>query len=57
MAIQTRKSRNNNNNNNNNKTKLEIIFKKVLDKSYNLRKKNIFKFDGKAFCGNQLKIY
>ena len=50
MAIQTRKSRNNNNNNNNNnKTKLEIIFKKVLDKSYNLRKKNIFKFDGKSF--------
>ena len=41
MTIRTKKFRYNN------KTKFEIIFEKVLDKSYNLRKKNIFKFDGK----------
>jgi len=42
MGIRTKKAHNN-------KTKLEIIFDKVLDKSYNLRRKNISKFDGKAF--------
>ena len=41
---------------NKNKEKLEVLFDKVLDKSYQLRKKNLLNFDGQEFWQHIKKI-